>query len=31
MDNLSKKLVSNDKMLETISNKIGSFSSTIKN
>jgi hypothetical protein len=31
MDNLSKKLASNDKMLETISNKMESFSSTIKN
>jgi hypothetical protein len=31
MDNLSKKLASNDKMLETISNKIESFSSAIKN
>jgi hypothetical protein len=31
MDNLSKKLASNDKMLETISNKIESYSSDIKN
>jgi hypothetical protein len=31
MDNLSKQLASNDKMLETISNKMESFSSTIKN
>jgi hypothetical protein len=31
MDNLSKKLASNNKMLETISNKIESFSSDIKN
>jgi hypothetical protein len=31
MDNLSKKLASNDKMLETISNKMESFSSAIKN
>jgi hypothetical protein len=31
MDNLSKKLASNDKMLETISNKMKGFSSTIKN
>jgi myosin heavy subunit len=31
MDNLSKKLASNDKILETISNKIESFSSAIKN
>jgi hypothetical protein len=31
MDNLSKKLASNDKMLETISNKTESFSFAIKN
>jgi hypothetical protein len=31
MDNLSKKLDSNDKMLETISNKMESFSSAINN
>jgi hypothetical protein len=31
MDNMSKKLASNDKMLETISNKMESFSSAIKN
>jgi hypothetical protein len=31
MDNLSKKLASNDKMLETISNKQEGFSSAIKN
>jgi hypothetical protein len=31
MDNLSKKLAYNDKILETISNKMESFSSTIKN
>jgi hypothetical protein len=31
MDNLSKKLAYNDKMLETISNKMEIFSSTIKN
>jgi hypothetical protein len=31
MDNLSKKLASNDKMLKTISNKMESFSSAIKN
>jgi hypothetical protein len=31
MDNLSKKLASNDKMLETFSNKMESFSSAIKN
>jgi hypothetical protein len=31
MDNLSKKLASNDKMLETISNKMESFSFAIKN
>jgi hypothetical protein len=31
MDNLSKKLASNDKMLETISNKMESFCSAIKN
>jgi hypothetical protein len=31
MDNLSKKLASNDKMLETISNKMESFSYIVKN
>jgi hypothetical protein len=31
MDNLSKKLASNDKILKTISNKMESFSSAIKN
>jgi hypothetical protein len=31
MDNLSKKLASNDKILETSSNKMESFSSAIKN
>jgi hypothetical protein len=31
MYNLSKKLASNDKMLETISNKMECFSSAIKN
>jgi hypothetical protein len=31
MDNLSKKLASNDKILETISNNVESFSSAIKN
>jgi hypothetical protein len=31
MDNLSKKLASNDKILETISNKMESFSFAIKN
>jgi hypothetical protein len=31
MDNLSKKLASNDKILETISNKMECFSSAIKN
>jgi uncharacterized coiled-coil protein SlyX len=31
MDNLSKKLASNDKMLETINNKMDSFSYAIKN
>jgi hypothetical protein len=31
MDNLSKKLASNDKTLGTISNKMESFSSAIKN
>jgi hypothetical protein len=31
MDNLSKKLASNDKMLKTISNKVEIFSSPIKN
>jgi hypothetical protein len=31
MDNLSKKLASNDKMLEAISNKMESFSFAIKN
>jgi hypothetical protein len=31
MDNLSKKLASNDKMLETINNRMDNFSTTIKN
>jgi len=31
MDNLSKKLVSNDKMLENINNRIDNFSTAIKN
>jgi hypothetical protein len=31
VDNLSKKLASNDKMLKTISNKMESVSSAIKN
>ena len=31
MDNLSKKLTSNDKMLENINNRIDNFSTTIKN
>jgi hypothetical protein len=31
MDNLSKKLASNDKILETISNKMECFSSATKN
>jgi hypothetical protein len=31
MDNLSKKLASNDKMLETINNRMDSFSNIIKN
>jgi hypothetical protein len=31
MDNLSKKLASNDKMLETINNRIDSFSNATKN
>jgi len=31
MDNLSKKLVSNDKMLENINNRMDNFSTTIKN
>jgi Txe/YoeB family toxin of Txe-Axe toxin-antitoxin module len=31
MDNLSKKLSSNDKILETFRNKMVSFSSAIKN
>jgi hypothetical protein len=31
MDNLSKKLAPNDKMLKTISNKMESFSFAIKN
>jgi hypothetical protein len=31
MGNLFKKLASNDKILETISNKMESFSSSIKN
>jgi hypothetical protein len=31
MDNMSKKLSSNDKILKTISNKMESFSFAIKN
>jgi hypothetical protein len=31
MDNLSKKLASNDKMLETINNRMDNFSTAIKN
>jgi len=31
MDNLSKKLASNDKMLENIKNRMDNFSTTIKN
>jgi hypothetical protein len=31
MDNLSKKLASNDKVLETINNRMDNFSTTIKN
>jgi hypothetical protein len=31
MDNLPKKLASNDKMLETINNRMDSFSNAIKN
>jgi len=31
IDNLSKKLTSNDKMLENINNRIDNFSSAIKN
>jgi len=31
MDNLSKKLSSNDKMLENINNRMGNFSTAIKN
>jgi hypothetical protein len=31
MDNLFKKLASNDKMLETINNRMDSFSNVIKN
>ena len=31
MDNLSKKLASNDKMLENINNKMDNFSTAIKN
>jgi hypothetical protein len=31
MDNLSKKLASNDKMLETINNRMNNFSTAIKN
>jgi hypothetical protein len=31
MDNLSKKLAFNDKMLETINNRMDSFSNAIKN
>jgi hypothetical protein len=30
MDNLSKKLTSNDKVLETINNRMDNFSTTIK-
>ena len=31
MDNLSKKLASNDKMLENINNRMDNFSTAIKN
>jgi hypothetical protein len=31
LDNLAKKLISNDKTLETINNRMESFSSAIKN
>jgi len=31
MDNLSKKLASNDKILENINNRMDNFSTTIKN
>jgi len=31
MDNLSKKLASNDKMLENINNRMDNFSAAIKN
>jgi hypothetical protein len=31
MDNMSKKLASNDKVLETINNRMDNFSTTIKN
>jgi hypothetical protein len=31
MDNLSKKLASNDKVLETINNRMDNFSTAIKN
>ena len=31
MDNLSKKLASNDKMLKNINNRMDNFSTTIKN
>jgi hypothetical protein len=31
MDNLSKKLASNDKMLEIINNRMDNFSTAIKN
>ena len=31
MDNLSKKLTSNDKMLENINNRMDNFSTAIKN
>jgi hypothetical protein len=31
MDNLSKKLASNDKVLETINNMMDNFSTAIKN
>jgi hypothetical protein len=31
MDNLSKKLASNDKVIEIINNRMDNFSTTIKN
>jgi hypothetical protein len=31
MDDMSKKLASNDKVLETINNRMDKFSTTIKN